>query len=58
MLSLSGVRCVRASGIVSLCYSILLEDDSAFVDFAPLKVYKGKEMFTSYKWRLLWSSLP
>ena len=53
MLSLSGVRCVRASGIVSLCYSILLEDDSAFVDFAPLKVYKGKEMFTSYKWRLL-----
>lgn len=28
---------------MSLCYSILLEDDSAFVDFAPLKVYKGKE---------------
>ena len=43
---------------VSLSYSILLKEDSAFVDFAPLKVCERKEIFTRHKMRLLSSNLP
>ena len=45
---------------VSFCYSVLLKEDSAFVDFAPLKVYERKEIFTRYnnKMRLLSPNLP
>ena len=41
---------------LELFYS--LKEDSAFVDFAPLKVYERTEIFTRYRMRLLPSNLP